>query len=356
MTSTSRAAFSLVLAWLATAALHAALSPLAAQEPAGGGADDPYAACPAPDPDALSVSLHGVVTDEESDVALPGASVRLAYEPRADGGEPSPPREATADAAGHYVLCNLEAFARVRLTASHRGRSSDAERLTLEHPQRLDLEVHLGEPAYLVFSAVEAGTGAPIAGVRLEIAPLPLSGVSDSLGRAAFREVPPGSYRLRTHHFAYEAREDSIRVAEGQLAELRVALAPRAIAVEPIEVEITGRDPYLLEQGFYERQEGMDEGWFATKPDLEPYVMFRTLFTFEKELSIRYARNRIVLINGRPMSRLGFSTVPELNELPYNRVRGIEAYPCNVAAPRFQRWIPVGVPLGDCNLILIWTR
>lgn len=327
--------------------------PASAQERAP--RDDPYASCPSPNPEALSVSVHGVVTDEESRVPLPGATVRLAYEPRA-GGEAPPPREATADAEGRYVLCNLDAFAPVRVAASYRGRTSEPVRLEVERPQRIDLPVDLGEPAYLVFSAVDAGTGAPIAGAGVQIAPLPLAGVTDSLGRAAFREVPPGAYRLHTRHIAYADREDSIRIEADQLAEMRVELATRPIAVEPLEVRITGRDPYLLETGFYDRRAGFDEGWFATKPEIEPYRMMRTLFRFKKELVIRYARNRVVLLDGRPMGRLGFRSVDELNELPYGRVRGIEAFPCNIAPPRFQRWVPIEVPLGDCNLILIWTR
>lgn len=322
-----------------------------------GAVDEPYTSCPTPDPERLSLSVHGMVTDERTGIPLPGATVRLVYEP-SDGAEAPPAREATADGHGRYVLCNLVAFARVRLAASFDDRTGDPVPLVLEHPRRIDLEIDLGDPAYLVFSAVEAGTGAPIEGARVELSPLPLAGMTDSLGRVAFREVPPGEYRLLTRHIAYGEREESILVEEGQLAEMRVELATRAIAVEPLEVRVTGRDPYLLEQGFYERRETIQDGWFATKPDLEPYVMFRTLFRFKRELTVRYSRNQVIFIDGRPMERLGFDSVAELNELSFRRVRGIEAYHCSDAPPGLLIRFTTAIdrPLGDCHVVLIWTR
>ena len=83
--------------------------------------------------------------------------------------------------------------------------------------------------------------------------------------------------------------------------------------------------------------------------------MFRTLFQFKRELTIRFRRNRIVLLNGRPAKRLGYDNIRSLNEIECERVRGSEAYPCNDAPPGIARYLPMGISLVDCNLISIWT-
>ena len=339
----------LVAAILAAPAGFLAPASLAAQRAAAG-------TCPVGDPGQVVVGFEGIVVDEESEVALPGAVVRLEYEPE-EGRETPESVTARTDEAGRYRFCELEAFREVRVSATYLLRRGEERKVRLERPRDVELVVDLGNPAFIVFTIVDAVTGGPVAGATIELAPLPVGGITDSQGRAAFRALPPGDYELSVRHIAFSDRTEQISLGEEQFAELRVELVTQAIAVAPLEVQITGRDPYLLQTGFYERELQLGEdGWFATKPDIEPYRMFRTLFEFKRELSIRFHRNQIVLINGRPMSRLGFNSVRELNELPYSRVRGIEAYSCSDAPDDLMIYIRMDVPIGDCNLIVIWTR
>ncbi|MCG8467646.1 MAG: carboxypeptidase-like regulatory domain-containing protein [Gemmatimonadetes bacterium] len=303
----------------------------------------------------LELGIEGVVRDKDSEVPLPGASVLIRYE--AKEGLPTPEEVLVqADESGRYQACGLEAFREVRIRATYSVRRGDERKLELEGPRFVDLEVDMGDAAFLVFSVVAADDGRPVEGARIDLSPLPLGGVTDSLGRLAFRAVPPGTYDLGVRHIAYADREEELSIVSEQTAEFRIELVTQAIAVAPLDVQITGRDPYLLTSGFYERREAIEDSYFATHPEIEPYRMFRTLFRFKRELAVRFRRNRVVLINGRPASRLGFDDVGSLNEIDFERVRGIEAYLCSDAPRELQRWLPLGIPLTNCNLIAIWTR
>jgi len=304
------------------------------------------------------VSLSGTVRDKESEALLAGSAVRLEYRDRSSlpaGAEPEV--RTVADARGRYRFCGLLAFARTRVSAILDGREGKSVDFELNGDLTLDLTFELGDPAYLVFSVVAAETGAPISNATIELGPIPLAAMTDSLGRAALREVPPYEYDIRARHIGYAEQEQSLTVEEGQQAEIRIELVTQAVALEPLRVEITGRDPYLLEMGFYERMNLIEGGYFATQEEIEPYIMFRTLFQFKKELFVRYARNRFVMIDGWPMHRRGFQNIRELNEIPFTRVRGIESYPCFEAPPEVFNRIPVvDLPMGDCNVLMIWTR
>jgi len=315
-------------------------------------------ACPAGDPSQVVVSLSGAVIDKESEAPLPGSVVRLEYrDARSLPAGTEPALETIADALGRYRLCGLVAFASGRVKAVIDGREGKSIDIELNGDLTLDVPFDLGEPAYLVFSVVAAETGVPIANATIELAPVPLAAMTDSLGRAALREVPPHEYYIRARHIGYAEQEQSLTVEEGQQAEVRIELVTQAVALEPLRVEITGRDPYLLEMGFYERMNLIEDGYFATQEELEPYIMFRTLFQFKTELFVRYGRNLFVMIDGWPMSRRGFRNIRELNEIPFTRVRGVESYPCFEAPPQVFNRIPVvDLPMGDCNVLMIWTR
>ncbi|MDX1396282.1 MAG: carboxypeptidase regulatory-like domain-containing protein [Gemmatimonadota bacterium] len=310
--------------------------------------------CPTGDAGTVQVGFEGVVIDDESEVGLPAAVVRLRYE-EADGLPDLEDVTTTTDDQGRYRFCGLEAFRRARVSATYLLRRGDEERVDLERPESVELKIDLGDPAFIVFTVADQGTGQPVEGATVDLSPIPVGGITNEHGRVAFRAIPPGDYELTVRHIGYAERVEPISLDEEQLAEMRIELQTQAIALEPIEVQVTGRDPYLLTNGFYERKLSM-EGYFGTYEEIRTYTDIRTLFRFRRELSIRYSRNRFVLLNGRPMSRLGFDTVGELSELPFSRVRGVEAYSCSDAPDELMIQIRADVPIGDCNLIAIWTR
>ncbi len=302
----------------------------------------------------LEVGIEGLVRDKESGTPLPHASVLIRYQ--SERGRSTPEMVTVeADEKGRYQACGLAAFHDVRVRAIYSSIRGKEHEVALERSQFVDLEVDLGKSAFLIFSIVAAANGEPVEGAQVTWSPIPLSGVTDSLGRIAFPTIPPGMYELTVDHIAYASREEKISVLTEETAEYRVELITDAIAVAPLEVQITGRDPYLLTSGFYERRATIEDGYFGTYPEIKRYQMFRTLFQFKRELTIRFRRNRVVFLNGRPAKRLGYDNIRSLNDIEFERVRGIEAYPCDDAPAGIARYLPMGISLVDCNLISIWT-
>ncbi len=303
----------------------------------------------------LELGIEGMVRDEESEVPLPGATVVIRYESERDL---ATPEEVTveADENGRYQACGLVAFREVRIRAAYSVRRGKERRIDLDRPKFVDLEIDMGDAAFVVFSVVAADDGRPVPGARLDLSPLPIGGITDSLGRVTFRAIPPGTYGLHVEHIAFASRDEELNVLSDQTVELRIELVTQAIALEPLEVTVTGRDPYLLTSGFYERRESIEDGYFGTYPEIESYQMFRTLFQFNKALSVRYRRNQVIFLNGRRASRLGYTSGASLNDINFRRVRGIEAFPCNEAPPDLQRFLEMDILTTDCNLIAIWTR
>ncbi len=99
----------------------------------------------------------------------------------------------------------------------------------------------------------------------------------------------------------------------------------------------------------------MEDGYFATYPEIASYTDLSQLFQFKRELSVLYRRNQLILLNGRPASRMGFSA-RNLRELKFSRVKGIEAYRCSEAPPEILNQVPNTYILTDCNVVAIWTR
>lgn len=310
--------------------------------------------CPVGDGSRMEVGIEGIVRDEESEIPLPHASVLIRYEEERD--QPTPDDVVVeADEEGRYQACGLDAFREIRVRATYSVRRGKERKVRLDRPQFVDLEIDLGDAAFLVFSIVAAEDGRPVEGARVSFAPIPLAGVTDSLGRVGFRAVPPGTYGVTIEHIGFATREEELSILSEQAAEFRVEMITQAIAVAPIEVQITGRDPYLLTSGFYERRLSIEDGYFGTYPEIRSYNDLGTLFQFKRELFVRYRRNQLILLNGRPASRLGY-TAGDLREIKFSRVRGIEAYRCSEAPPEILNQVPNTYILGDCNLVAIWTR
>ncbi|WP_420449222.1 carboxypeptidase regulatory-like domain-containing protein [Candidatus Palauibacter sp.] len=301
----------------------------------------------------LEVGIEGIIRDDESRTPLPGASVLMRYE--AERGLPTPDDvRVEADERGRYQACGLEAFREIRVRPNYRSRRGKERKIELDRSQFVDLEVDMGDAGFVVFSVVSAHDRRPVVGAAVDLSPLPLSGVTDSLGRVAFRSIPPLTYGLRVTHFGFTPLESEVNVLTDESAEFRVELNTQAVAVAPIEVRVTGRDAWLVTNGFYERRGSIDEGYFATYPEIDEFTHLGQVFQFKRELSIKYRRRQLILLNGRPASRLGLNA-RNLSELKFDTVRGIEAYRCSEAPPEIMNQLPNTMLLTDCNLVAIWT-
>ncbi|WP_423926627.1 carboxypeptidase regulatory-like domain-containing protein [Candidatus Palauibacter sp.] len=104
------------------------------------------------------------------------------------------------------------------------------------------------------------GTGAPVEGATVRLAD-PSGSVRETVtgpqGAFAFEAVPPGTHVLGVRRIGYEVLSTPLEVGPDARS-LDVRLRPQAIPLDPLEVDVEGRPPRLVESGFYQR---MEEGW-----------------------------------------------------------------------------------------------
>lgn len=290
------------------------------------------------------IVLEGSVVDRATGSPLPGATVRV----QAGPDEMTSLGAVSTEASGSFAACGSAGVNTVHLVATYGGRENDPRPVTPPETG-VRLAVDLGRPAFLLLSVVEEETGSPVVGASIELSPIRLAGVSDSSGRLALPRVPPFRYEVRVRHVAYEPLDDTLRVRAGGRAELRVPLSTRVHALAPLRVTVTGRDPFLVRRGFYDRRNRLEDGYFAVGEEVRPYRLLSTLFDFKRELIIRFRGPKVVLVDGRPMRTRGYL---RLDEIPMHRVRGVEAFRCAQAPQEYLRY----VPSLDCSMILLWTR
>ncbi|MDX1579685.1 MAG: carboxypeptidase regulatory-like domain-containing protein, partial [Gemmatimonadota bacterium] len=188
-------------------------------------------------------TVSGKVIDEDTELPLEGAIVSAS---RFDEGTLFEQRTQTAE-DGTFVLCGLEEDRRFRLFA--RVGELESEDLSVRPGRErgaIVLEVDHGDPAIVALRVVDDATGEPVRGAMVRLDPHPLGGITNERGRVGFRTIPPGDYAVRVEHIAYASYESSMTVEDRSAEEYEVRLRPTAIAVEPLEVTITGRDPVLL--------------------------------------------------------------------------------------------------------------
>ncbi len=290
--------------------------------------------------------VSGTVADRATGIPLPDAEVRVGFVPDSAAGYRW--RAWHADEEGNFAGCVPASAVMVSAVASWGGRQGDTTGVV--PGSDLMLRVPLGDPGFLRMSLVEAESGRPVEGAAIRLEPFDFLALSDSLGHASMRRVPPGSYELVVTHLAYRARTDTVLVRDGEELELHIPMSQRVVALEPLTVTVTGRDPRLVAVGFYDRRDGLREGYFALAEEIRPYGTIGTLLEFKRELFISFPDPALVLVNGRPARLAGYGN---LDEIPLHRVRGVEAIRCGELPPEYLRYLDGSV---DCSALLIWLR
>ncbi|MDX1393861.1 MAG: carboxypeptidase regulatory-like domain-containing protein [Gemmatimonadota bacterium] len=300
-------------------------------------------------------SLSGRVVDRRTKIPIPEARVTAS---RFAGDDGFVGQQAETDDDGGFVVCGMPVDQRIRLQARAGRRNSDTKFITATPGgDAIVLEVDNGEPGFIVLYVTDASTGAPVEGAMIRLNPLPLGGITSDNGRAGFREVPPGEYEVRVDHLAYASFDGVLNVERLAAEEFEIPLQPTAIAMEPLEVRITGRDPYLLGLGFYDRMADPEvEGEFYDYWDFESYATLGALTQYKTFVNVDIL---IPFVNGRPAARTGYESV---NEIPFGQIRGVEFIRCLDLPPELSRWLDdfhviaasQGAGWLNCVAQLIW--
>lgn len=85
-------------------------------------------------------------------------------------------------------------------------------------------------------SILDTETLQPVQGAHVHLLDIDLVTSSDVLGQFQFSELSPGRYRLRVTHIGFRNQQERVRVSEGSICQVTIALQPEYIASEPVIV------------------------------------------------------------------------------------------------------------------------
>ena len=187
--------------------------------------------------------------------------------------------------------------------------------------------------------------------------------VTDKDGRFVIRAPEAGSYWLRATRIGYAPfTTDTFALETGQDAVAELRLRPSPTALDPIEVVVEERVPWMVRVGFYKRQ-AKGFGQFRTPEDIEALHPIYHADLFYGMSGVRVLSNGSVLgsgfcplsvvVDGLLVQRGGTppsKTDPSWTDLMHvNDIEAIEVYPHPGGVPVWTRSSP-------CGAILIWTK
>ncbi|CAN5682066.1 hypothetical protein BH23GEM11_BH23GEM11_01330 [soil metagenome] len=186
--------------------------------------------------------------------------------------------------------------------------------------------------------------------------PRPHEVLTDAEGRFAIDGVRIAGYRLEAESLGYATLESPVRVMGASPFDIRIELAPEALALEGVVVT-SARSPRLAAAGFYDRQ-GRGSGSFVTRADIEARFPFSTSDIFRTLPGVRVipsgrGTTGIVTFRGgcRPdivIDGINLGANLSVDEvITPSDVEAIEVYR---GASR-----PVHYSRNNCGLVVIWS-
>ena len=223
---------------------------------------------------------------------------------------------------------------------------------------------HVAAQTAIAGVVVDARTARPVVGAAVSVQPHDSATITQDEGRFDLLVAGAGRFVLQTRHLAYATRTDTIEVAEGQNALVRIRLVETAIELPPIAVETRSRR--LDHAGFFGRRD-RGVGVFLTRTDMEGYRLRHLSDVFSRVPGLRRSMlsdgsSRIEARGGTLLTRrceiqyfvdgvraeLGDGM---LDAIPIQSVEGIEIY---LGASE----VPMQFDHGSamCGAIVVWTR
>ena len=310
-----------------------------------------------PDPAAGTGVLEGAVRDSATSHPLQEAGVTVEWRDAAGG---TVRRELETDRNGEFRICDVPVDAWAHVIASWFSARDEASNVRLEGG-RARVVLTVTSPHVLVTGHVRENTsGAPVEGAAIRIGPEPEQ-LTDADGAFRVERLPPGMYDLAVERIGYATVRDSMTIDFGTKVDLSVRLAPDAVPLEAIRVEV--RSLVLERTGFYTREERR-AGTFITRDDIERRMPMASSDMLRRVPGLRLARDRTgnliatgrgncpyrFIINGVRINA-GFS----IDEMPPHWFEGMEVYQGPAQTP-IEFGAGPGDPGASCGVIVIWTR
>ena len=224
----------------------------------GGGVSEAYLTVPSratilrawcsAEPGSGDTSVGGLVTDQLTGVALPGARVE-ALGRRGILQQRAVIAEQTTGNTGEYSLCNLDLGDGMTIEIVFGNNAARPVAITQPGSHVLDVAIPISEPVTITGSVTDYATGAPIPGASVQLAGSEFQAFADSAGRFGFARVPPGKQVIVAEQLGYAPRTDTLTVFSREALGIEIVLATEAIVLEPIVVTGRRKDLFLAAPG-----------------------------------------------------------------------------------------------------------
>lgn len=119
--------------------------------------------------------------------------------------------------------------------------------------------------------ATDSATGRPLTGVHITIEGPSLTAITDSTGRFAIGNIPPGSYVVRFRALGYDPQNIALEFDPGRAVRWNQALAATAVHLEPVVVNKPARELNLGRAGFDQRRK-IGRGQFMTQDEWNAFA------------------------------------------------------------------------------------
>lgn len=324
--------------------------------------------------------IYGQVTDGRSGLPIPGGTVYLEWKTVSGVADTSFHSASAETSDGAYIFCDVPQDTPLRAYAMALGGRSGSQDFLFSggELERRDLEMRLIQIESGVTGVLtDAESGDPIVGATITVPGTDLSALTNTSGRFRLPGVPVGQHDFMVAHVGYGQPRIPVTVENGQSTHVSARLEPRAIALEPISVEIALRPLWLETRGFYHRQE-RSLGQFVT-PEMirrRSFARFSEVLQSVPGLIVRtICSPRCFQQIGMAGSTQGGGCIPTfymdgrtMHVRPAPRTSRFEpaglidldalAAPHDLAAVEVYRSIAETPPefYGRCGSIVIWTK
>lgn len=337
--------------------------------------DEIRARCGASDEGEGTGIIAGRVVDRQIDDGLPGVPLRAGW-----GSEPEPERRlviggrvrarsrrTTTGAGGRFELCGIPAGVVVRVAADLGGVEADSAIVEVAAGEVHHVELTMaltrpGEPSGIFGVVVDAETREPVVGARISTLEEDRWTLTNDRGFFSLDSVAAGRQLLRVDHVAYGSVEEPVILTPGQAGEVRVALRPRAIELEGVEVTVRPRSR-LREMRAFDRRRATGFGDFFTADALvvHPAGTLGELLMFATGITVRRGNGPSGVFRVRARGRwcsplvyldgVEWRTGEPLNAIMTAELEGVEIYrgqfvPAEYADPA----------RNPCVTVLAWSR
>ena len=213
--------------------------------------------------------LFGVVVDSVTQSPLSGVTLTLRPAKAARG---FPGREAMStktERDGTYLFCGAPQKNGQMIDIIGMGWIRRHDPVDLGRPEpvfkRIDLPLSKpGQRGNLIGKVVDQETGLGVNGAEVRIEPEDLTTSTSGGGTFTFSGLSSGMHRLTVQHLSYGEKTDSVRVFGGRAVEVKIPVAMRPIALEPITVTVAPMGWFRDMEGLYRRM-NLGRGYFITR-------------------------------------------------------------------------------------------